>query len=80
MVNKISNTANILADMEVVGIWLETLFDEAISEAKADISNEHLWELGYSGEVPNPHTQNIASKTKYIEVLTALKATAKKGV
>lgn len=79
MANEINSMATEQADLEVIGTWLERLYDEAISEAKADIANERLWELGYTGEEPNPHTQNITTKTKYIEVLTALKAAAMKG-
>ena len=54
---------------ETVKIWLEELYTKEIEEIKGTISNEHLWELGYDGEEPNPHTENIEVLTEYLEVL-----------
>lgn len=54
---------------ETVAIWLSNLYEDAIAEAKASIKNEHIWELGYDGEEPNPHTENIELLKEYIEVL-----------
>lgn len=54
---------------ETVRIWLEELYKKEIKRAKGSISNEHLWELGYNGEEPNPHTGNIEILHEYIEVL-----------
>lgn len=54
---------------ETVKFWLEKLYKNAIEGAKGTISNEHLWELGYNGEDPNPHTGNIEVLKEYIEVL-----------
>ena len=54
---------------ETARIWLEELYTKEIEEVKEAIKNEHLWELGYDGEEPNPHTENIAMLMEYIEVL-----------
>jgi hypothetical protein len=54
---------------ETVRIWFENLYRDAIEEARETIKNEHLWELGYNGEEPNPHTGNIEMLMEYIEVL-----------
>ena len=54
---------------ETVKIWLEELYKKEIEEAKGAIENEHIWELGYDGEEPNPHTENIEVLKEYIEVL-----------
>lgn len=40
-----------------------------IEEVKGTISNERLWEKGYSGDEPNPHTNNIETLTEYLELL-----------
>lgn len=45
------------------------LYGEAIIEAEATIKNERIWELGYSGEEPNPHTDNINQLREYIQAL-----------
>lgn len=44
---------------ETVKCWLEELYKREIEDTRMDISNEHIWELGYDGENPNPHTENI---------------------
>lgn len=49
------------------------LIEEEIDDASADINNEHLWETGYDGEEPNPHTQNIVNKELYRTVLNYMK-------
>lgn len=61
---------------ETVKIWLEELDNSTkeeikteIEEVKGTISNEHLWELGYDGQEPNPHTENIMVLMEYLEVL-----------
>lgn len=54
---------------EMVKFWLENLYKNEIKNAKGTISNEHLWELGYNGEEPNPHTGNIEVLHEYIEAL-----------
>lgn len=54
---------------EMVKFWFEELYKKEIEDAKCDIRNEHLWELGYDGEELNPHTENIERLKEYIEVL-----------
>ena len=54
---------------ETVKFWLEELYKKEIEEIKGTISNEHIWELGYDGEEPNPHTENIEVLKEYLEVL-----------
>lgn len=54
---------------ETVRIWLEELYTKEIEEVKETIKNEHVWELGYEGEEPNPHTENIEVLKEYLEVL-----------
>ena len=54
---------------ETVKIWIKELFEKEINETNGAIKNEHLWELGYNGEEPNPHTQNIETLTEYLEYL-----------
>ena len=61
---------------ETVKIWLEELNNPTkeeikteIEEVKGTISNERLWELGYDGQEPNPHTENIMVLMEYLEVL-----------
>ena len=54
---------------EMVKFWFQLLYEKEIENAKAYISSEHLWELGYDGEDPNPHTENIERLKEYIEAL-----------
>lgn len=54
---------------ETVKIWLVELYSKEIVEIKGTISNERIWELGYEGEEPNPHTENIEVLKEYLEVL-----------
>lgn len=54
---------------ETVKIWIKELFEKEINETNGTIKNEHIWELGYDGEEPNPHTQNIETLTEYLEYL-----------
>lgn len=61
---------------ETVKIWIKELGDPTIEELKTEIkevkgtiSNEHLWELGYNGLKPNPHTENIQTLEEYLELL-----------
>lgn len=58
---------------EIIKEWLKQLYEQAIADAKINISNNHLWELGYNGEEPNPHTEAIELLKEYIEVLKELK-------
>jgi hypothetical protein len=52
-----------------VKYWLKRLYKSEIEEVKSTIRNEHLWELGYDGEDPNPHTENLLIQEKYLQVL-----------
>lgn len=54
---------------ETILIWLENLYLDAITEAEVALSNERLWEKGYTGKDPNPHTENIITLVEYIGVL-----------
>lgn len=54
---------------EMCKCWLIQMFESEIDEAKCNLSNQHLWELGYDGEDENPHTQNIEDLKEYIEIL-----------
>jgi hypothetical protein len=54
---------------EMIKFWLIQLYEKEINEYKAAISNEQMWELGYNGEEPNPHTNNICNILEYISVL-----------
>lgn len=64
------------ADIEMVNCWFDELLDNAIQETEATMSNEHLWELDYEGEDPNPHSQNIANLKRYKDLLQAVKRDA----
>ena len=54
---------------DTVKFWLENVYKDTIEGARETIKNEHLWELGYTGEEPNPHTENIKTLREYIDVL-----------
>lgn len=54
---------------EMVKFWFEQLYSNEIEEIKATIENESMWELGYNGEMPNPHTENIKDLKEYIKLL-----------
>lgn len=54
---------------ETVKIWFEEFYKKEIEEIKGTISNEHIWELGYDGEEPNPYTENIEMLQEYLELL-----------
>ena len=54
---------------EAVRIWFEELYIREINEIKGTIENERIWELGYDGEEPNLHTENIKTLTEYLEML-----------
>lgn len=63
---------NILYSDDLVRVWSEdcklriiNMLDKEINEIPDTIKNEHLWELGYDGEDPNPHTQNIENLKEY---------------
>lgn len=57
---------------EMIKIWLMSMYSREIEDTKGTISNEHTFELGYDGEEPNPHTENIECLKEYIEVLESL--------
>lgn len=65
------------ADIEMVNGWFDELLDDAIRETEAAMSNEHLWELSYEGEDPNPHSQNIVNLKRYKDLLQAVKRDAR---
>ena len=63
---------NILYNDDLVRVLSEdcklriiNMLDKEINEIPDTIKNEHLWELGYDGEDPNPHTQNIENLKEY---------------
>lgn len=64
-------------DIDLINGWLDELLDGAVQETQAKISNEHIWELGYEGDEPNPHTQNIVNLQRYKELLQAIKSDAR---
>lgn len=57
----------------IIKSWLLSMYEQEIEEAISTRSNEHLWELGYRDEGPNPHTENVALLNQYIEKLEILK-------
>lgn len=66
------DSENILYNDDLVKVWSEdcklriiNMLDKEINEIPDTIKNEHLWELGYDGEDPNPHTQNIENLKEY---------------
>lgn len=48
---------------------LEDLINRELKDINGTISNEHIWELGYEGDDPNPHTDNIEKLFAYRDVL-----------
>ena len=67
---------NILYNDDLVKLWSEEckqrvidMLDKDIKEIPDTIKNEHIWELGYDGEDPNPHTQNIETLKEYLKHL-----------
>lgn len=54
---------------ETVKIWLEELYKNEIEEVKGAIDNERIWAVGYDGEEPNPHVENIEVLKEYIDIL-----------
>lgn len=70
-------------DMEMVKMHTQEVKDKLIEmvnseieELKCTIENEELWELGYNGEEPNPHTGNIkrlrVEITELYSIITAI--------
>ncbi len=51
---------------------LEDLINDELKEINGTISNEHIWELGYEGADPNPHTDNIEKLVAYRDVLSKI--------
>jgi hypothetical protein len=54
---------------ETVKIWFQNLYSEEISEVQGAISNERIWEKGYDGKEPNPHTNNLKILYEYLQML-----------
>ena len=54
---------------ETVRVWLEKLYSDEIEEIKGTIDNERIWEWGYNGDKPNPHTENITILLEYLSIL-----------
>ena len=68
----------LLYDSEVLTEWknkfkhtLEEVFAAELQDTLGSIENEKLWELGYDGEEPNPHTQNLVNLEAYRRWLVA---------
>ena len=68
----------LLYDSDVLTEWknkfkhtLEEIFAAELQDTLVNIKNEKLWELGYNGEEPNPHTQNLANLEAYRRWLVA---------
>lgn len=57
---------------EIIISWLRDMYEREIDETVGDISNERIWEIGYDGEEPNPHTENIMRLQEYIDILKEL--------
>lgn len=57
---------------EMIILWLKDLYQEAIKEANANISNHELWLLGSKDEEKQIEKENIARLYEYIEVLEEL--------
>ena len=64
-------------DISLIKRRLIQLFDGEIAVVRMTVSNEHLWELGYDGDEPNPHSGNIVMYMQYLNVLEQLKEQAK---
>ena len=73
-----------LPDTEVINRWMDDLKKELdatimltileftnnrMEGSLGTISNERIWEKGYHGEDPNPHTQNIVTHLAFQDVL-----------
>lgn len=54
---------------EMIKEWLKQLYENEIEDSRVNIENELLWALGYDGEEPNPHTENIERLYAYIDIL-----------
>ena len=54
---------------EMIILNLINLYEAEIKEVEGTISNEHLCELGYYGDEPNTHTNNILNLLEYISIL-----------
>lgn len=64
-------------DISLIKRRLIHLFDGEIAVVGMTVSNEHLWELGYDGDEPNPHSGNIVMYMQYLDVLERLKEQVK---
>lgn len=74
----------LLYDSEVLTEWktkfkdtLNEVFTAELQNTLGSIENEKLWELGYDGEEPNPHTQNLANLEAYRRWLVASAASTR---
>lgn len=61
-------------NQEIIKEWLLALYEDAISEAKATIANERMWEKGSATSIEaSAHHRNIELQEEYIETLENLK-------
>ena len=61
-------------NQEIIKEWLLALYEDAISEAKATIANERMWEKGSGTSIEaSAHHRNIELQEEYIEALENLK-------
>ena len=77
----------LLYDSEVLTEWktkfkdtLNEVFTAELQNTLGSIENEKLWELGYDGEEPNPHTQNLANLEAYRRWLIASVASSRVAI
>lgn len=63
----------IVPSNEFVSSMIMKTLEEDIKEINGIISNESLWEKGYDGEEPNPHTQNIANWKAVLDAFENIK-------
>ena len=54
---------------EIINIWLENLYTDALEEAKANIENERIWGYGSDDDMSDSNIENLE---EYIEVLEEL--------
>ena len=64
---------------ENVKIWFNNLISNEISEINGIISNEEIFEKGYSGKEDNPHTNNLKDLHEYVEFLEGIKFSIKES-
>ena len=49
--------------------WMILMYQNELEETLGEISNQKMWEAGYEGEEPNPHTEHIANLVEYMDIL-----------